>query len=413
MHSTNETLKLNFGSSPFMFDIESYCIQKEKENIESLNMFCDSNNFYNFDYNFNQQKSSSEFDFKNINFDENYLIKEYLIHCGYKKTFNVLDSEKNKKAYDVIINENKQLLKVIEEENLDIKDEEHKKKLRKLSEDIIAKEDNNISQNINNRELSFLINKKKFDDNDKHCLVNDNSNINKNKCNENETVNNETEKINIITIMNLLDLRNSKYNIKINNIKIGIINLLKNFNYINSCNKNSDTVNNNSDIIVDNDFEISLDRILDDVFKSQNIIYIKLYPYLFAIKYLYYIGTSQLFKAFEQFNYFEEKYLNLINKNNSTQNINSNSQNFGDLVVNLSNEKEEIKEYNLFTILSLICFSEPNKCHFNFLLRKSQFIILSDQINSVILNICGMNSESIIESVVKHNEMLSLYKESI
>lgn len=72
LHSSNEKVKVNFGKEPFVFDVNSYI--KDVINNE------------------NKEKSIIEVDLTDVS----YIIKEYLVHSGYRKTLKSIENEETR-----------------------------------------------------------------------------------------------------------------------------------------------------------------------------------------------------------------------------------------------------------------------------------------------------------------------------
>lgn len=145
MKTLNETIKLNFGETPFVFNIQNYCVNQFKNKIPDI---------------FSYKSKLSEVD---------YIIREYMVHSGYSKTFKILDKEtSNSNIYKMKIQENQCLLNILRkgsENDLRDKEEDYFLSYRKISEELENKELLNKPEEFRNRGLSILLERKFNEDN--------------------------------------------------------------------------------------------------------------------------------------------------------------------------------------------------------------------------------------------------------
>ena len=100
-------ITVNFGSKSFLFDLEYFYINQTLDKLTVIE---------------NQEVEVSDLD---------YIIREYMVHCGYQESFKVLDSitgisrEKKEK-------ENQNLLKIIRKESVDKEYKEYKESVKGL-----------------------------------------------------------------------------------------------------------------------------------------------------------------------------------------------------------------------------------------------------------------------------------------
>lgn len=82
-------------------------------------------------------------------------------------------------------------------------------------------------------------------------------------------------------------------------------------------------------------------------------------------------------------------------------------------VIDLYDNNNQISSFTLFNISSLLCFENPLISEYNFMLEMKQIDLITEQINSNILEIIGLNKESILEIVIKQTELVMSCLEKI
>ena len=61
----------------------------------------------------------------------------------------------------------------------------------------------------------------------------------------------------------------------------------------------------------------------------------------------------------------------------------------------------------------LLCYEDIQNSELNYFLKESQVSLIADQINSLILEIAGVSSESVLEKVIKQQMMTSYLSKTL
>ena len=283
LHSLNECVKVNFGRSNYVFDIEGFYIAEGKKKINHI----------------------LEIDTSVKDLD--YIIREYLVHSGYEETFNALEksaSQAESKEDDIALNNKIQ----IDDDKMVI--------------------DNEETPEIKKRTLSFMLDR-----------VNDG------------------DEPDIFKIMNFLQERKA------------ITKMINEKDY-------------------DNVVEFFIKHFIE-YSTTKETTYKKIIICLTTIKYFSVLKTNDYMKAFDVLNKLDRSYW---------------SEN---LTLNLYDLNDKIIETNIEKLSTLICYQNLLESEFGFYLHQKQVDFLSDQINSLILEMIGLSNESVLEKIMKQQKMIA------
>jgi hypothetical protein len=154
--------------------------------------------------------------------------------------------------------------------------------------------------------------------------------------------------------------------------------------------------------------------------QSHNLNYNKILLGISCLRFFDLIKQKNFDKAYEVFQSLSgdiwEKNFYQISSNTSNNNsmmIDDNFQHNEILSIDLYDENSNIKAYSLFNISSLLCFDDLNDSEYSFMLNSKQKDLISEQINSCILELVGLNKESVLEILIKQNELARACAESI
>ena len=117
--------------------------------------------------------------------------------------------------------------------------------------------------------------------------------------------------------------------------------------------------------------------------------YKKIIICLTTIKYFSVLKTNDYMKAFDVLNKLDRSYW---------------SEN---LTLNLYDLNDKIIETNIEKLSTLICYQNLLESDFGFYLHQKQVDFLSDQINSLILEMIGLSNESVLEKIMKQQKMIA------
>lgn len=282
LHSLNECVKLNFGRSNYVFDIEGFYITESKKKINQI----------------------LEIDTPVKDLD--YIIREYLVHSGYEETFNALEKTSSQ---------------------IESKEENNGLNNKITIEDDKMVVDSEETPEIRKRTLSFMLDR-----------VNDG------------------DEPDILKIMNFLQERKT--------IK---------------------------KMINENDYNVVefFIKHFSEYSTTKESTYKKIIICLTTIKYFSVLKTNDYMKAFDVLNQLDRSYWN------------------ENLTMNLYDLNDKIIETNIEKLSTLICYQNLLESEFRFYLDQKQVDILSDQVNSLILEMIGLSNESVLEKIMKQQKMIS------
>ena len=133
---------------------------------------------------------------------------------------------------------------------------------------------------------------------------------------------------------------------------------------------------------IQHDFKGLIDSFKD---KAKEEIYIKIRDYIICLIFFKHIRIKEYSKAYEILGNTK------INNNNT---------------ILLYNELGEIKHFSFSFLSSLLCYENPLESNISYLLLDKQKELISNQINSLILNIAGLEPYSLLETIIKHNSLV-------
>ena len=127
------------------------------------------------------------------------------------------------------------------------------------------------------------------------------------------------------------------------------------------------------------DFSMSMDISKEKVYK-------KIIMCISCLKYFEFVRNSNYEKAYETFSVLDSTYWNSYNA----------------ITVCLYDYDNKLKDYTLDNLSALLCYENPMyNNEVKHLLDINQHVILANQINSLILELAGLNSESVLEICMK------------
>lgn len=104
---------------------------------------------------------------------------------------------------------------------------------------------------------------------------------------------------------------------------------------------------------------------------------------------------------------------NFLQNSSNNKQIDDDGQVNNELNVDMYNQNNEISSFSLFNISSLLCFENPFESEYSFMLNEKQSELIAEQINSCILELVGLNKESILEIIIKQTELTRICIENI
>lgn len=117
--------------------------------------------------------------------------------------------------------------------------------------------------------------------------------------------------------------------------------------------------------------------------------YKKIMISLTTMKYFQQLDNNDYMKAFEILNNLDRSYWN--------ENLN----------ISLYGQNEQIFEMNVEKLSMLICYQNIKESEYSFLLSPKQIDFLSNQVNSLILDMIGLSNESILEKILKSQKLIN------
>ena len=130
---------------------------------------------------------------------------------------------------------------------------------------------------------------------------------------------------------------------------------------------------------------------------SKEKVFKKIILCITCLKYFRYLKELNYDKAYDTLSQLDESYWSL-----------SSTSQLKHISISLYDQDNKINDFTVDELSSLLCYNDVANSEFKFFFTENQVNIISNQINSLILEIAGLNSESILEIAVKQH-MLSNY----
>ena len=125
-----------------------------------------------------------------------------------------------------------------------------------------------------------------------------------------------------------------------------------------------------------------------------------------CLKFFSYLKSNEHLKAYEVFENFNSY---LYTNNPKLMEIEDHDH----ITIDLYDKDNNIRSFSLFSISSLLGFENVLDNEFSFMLNENQNELIANQINSGILELVGLNKESILEICFKQLELTKNYLNKI